>query len=49
MDRRKTPPQRGRVTPQRLAEERTKLRAWEDAHLDLVAEIKALVSKDDIR
>jgi hypothetical protein len=34
------------VAPKRLEEERTKLRAWEDAHLDLVGEIKALVSRD---
>jgi hypothetical protein len=37
------------VAPQRLQEERTKLRAWGDAHPDLVAKIKALVSRDGTR
>jgi hypothetical protein len=34
------------VAPQRLAEERTKLRAWEDAHPELVAQIKMLVEHE---
>jgi hypothetical protein len=36
------------VAPRRLAEDRTKLRAWEDAHPELVAEIKALVAQEGI-
>jgi hypothetical protein len=36
------------VAPQRLQEERAKLRAWEDAHPELVAEIKGLVSEERI-
>jgi hypothetical protein len=36
------------TAPQRLAEERTKLRAWEDAHPELVGEIKALVAQEQL-
>jgi hypothetical protein len=37
------------VAPKRLEEERTKLRAWEDAHLDLVAEIRNLVEHESLK
>jgi hypothetical protein len=36
------------VAPQRLQEERTKLRAWGETHAELVAEIKGLVSEERI-
>jgi hypothetical protein len=36
------------VAPERLQEERTKLRVWEDAHPELVAEIKALVAQEHV-
>jgi hypothetical protein len=36
------------VAPQRLQEERTKLRAWGDAHPQLVAQIKGLVSEERV-
>jgi hypothetical protein len=34
------------TAPQRLAEERTKLRAWEDAHPELVTQIRRLVEHE---
>jgi hypothetical protein len=36
------------VVPERLGEDRAKLQAWEEAHPELVAEIKALVAQERI-